>query len=178
MNNTLRTCYIGMGGNTGDRLANLRAALRQLTSLGTLVAVSPLYETPPWGYEDQPWFYNAVCVLKTALPLEQLLHELKQIEARLGRRPGIRWGPRPVDLDILLYDSLVVATPHLEVPHPGLSQRGFVLRPLADLAPDLRHPTDGRTVAEMLRDLEAAGEASSYRLVSTDWAADLARPAH
>ncbi|MER3406032.1 MAG: 2-amino-4-hydroxy-6-hydroxymethyldihydropteridine diphosphokinase, partial [Chloroflexota bacterium] len=160
MNNTLRTCYIGMGGNTGDRLANLRAALRQLSGLGTLVAVSPLYETPPWGYADQPWFYNAVCVLKTALPLEQLLHELKQIEARLGRRPGIRWGPRPVDLDILLCDSLVVATPNLEVPHPGLSQRGFVLRPLADLAPDLRHPTDGRTVTEMLRDLEATGEAS------------------
>ncbi len=177
MHQTPHTCYIGMGGNIGDRLANLRAALRQLADLGTLVAVSPLYETPPWGYEDQPWFYNAVCALKTALPLERLLHELKQIEIRLGRRPGIRWGPRPVDLDILLCDNLVVVRPGLEVPHPGLPQRVFVLRPLADLAPDLRHPTDGRTVTEMLRDLEAAGAAGGYRLVSTDWASDLAQPA-
>jgi 2-amino-4-hydroxy-6-hydroxymethyldihydropteridine diphosphokinase len=174
MSQALHICYIALGGNVGDRLANLRAALLQLRRLGNVVAVSPLYETPPWGYLDQPWFYNAVCALETALPLERLLHELKQIEARLGRRPGIRWGPRPVDLDILLCDGLVVTKPGLQVPHPGLPQRDFVLRPLADLAPDLCHPVDGRTVAEMLRDLEAGGTAGGCRLVSVDWAADIA----
>jgi 2-amino-4-hydroxy-6-hydroxymethyldihydropteridine diphosphokinase len=165
-----RTCYIGMGSNLGDRLATLRTALQELARLGRIVAMSSLYETAPWGYTDQPWFYNAVCALETTFPLERLLAELKGIEIRLGRTPSVRWGPRSIDLDILLCNSLVVDLPDLHVPHPELPRRGFVLRPLADLAPDLQHPQDGRTMAELLHDLEAAGEAGEMRLICRAWA--------
>ncbi|MCS7003421.1 MAG: 2-amino-4-hydroxy-6-hydroxymethyldihydropteridine diphosphokinase [Dehalococcoidia bacterium] len=146
----MATVYLGLGGNLGDRVANLRAALRALTAGGVAItAVSPFYETDPVGYADQPPFVNAVAVGDTTLSPDALLTLAKAIERDLGRQPSFRNAPRPVDIDILLYDDLTRDDPALTLPHPRLAERAFVLAPLADLAPDLRLP-DGHTVAAQL----------------------------
>jgi 2-amino-4-hydroxy-6-hydroxymethyldihydropteridine diphosphokinase len=170
MNTTTRSpsaVYIGMGANMGDRLANLRAALRLMAGSTTVEAVSSLYETPPFGVTDQPSFYNAVCRITTDLDPHALLRRLKQIEHDIGRRPGQRWGPRPIDLDILLYGDTVVDTPDLTIPHIGIPERAFVLVPLAELAADLRHPTLGKTVAELL---DAVDQTGVTQIAGSDWA--------
>jgi len=143
------TVFLALGSNLGDRLANLEAATHSLQPALHILARSPVYETAPWGYTDQPDFLNQVIKAKTTLPPEQLLTILKSIEATLGRTPTIRYGPRTIDLDILLYDELVMETPQLTIPHPRLAERAFVLYPLADLAPDLRHPVSGSTVRQL-----------------------------
>ena len=149
--------YLGLGGNIGDRLENLRSGLRRLAPEVRLVAVSALYESAPLGVTDQAPFLNAACAAETELSPEPLLQLLKRIERDAGRTAGPRWGPRPLDLDILLYDATQLDTPELQIPHPRLHVREFVLRPLADLAPDLAVPGDGRSVAELLRVVERQG---------------------
>jgi 2-amino-4-hydroxy-6-hydroxymethyldihydropteridine diphosphokinase len=129
--------FLAIGTNLGDRLANLRAALRPLPPDVELVAVSRVYETPPWGYADQPAFLNMAVHARTRLSPESLLSKLKQAEVQIGREPGFRWGPRLIDLDILFYDDLVLDTP----------------RP--DIAPELVHPVLGKTVCELLLDVDA-----------------------
>lgn len=143
------TVYLSLGSNLGDREAHIRTALEQLGPR----RVSPLYETEPADYLDQPHFLNLVAELETALMPRQLLGHVQLIEREMGRRKGIPKGPRIIDIDVLLYGALVIRTPRLQVPHPRLHERRFVLAPLADLAPDLRHPVTQLTVREMLAGL-------------------------
>jgi 2-amino-4-hydroxy-6-hydroxymethyldihydropteridine diphosphokinase len=142
--------YLALGTNLGDRLANLQAAQGRLSPQVQATAASPVYETAPWGYADQPAFLNMALKAETGLPPQELLRYLKAIEAELGRRPTFRYGPRVIDLDILFYADLVLNIPELTLPHPRLPERAFVLAPLADLAPELRHPVLGLTVRELL----------------------------
>lgn len=155
--------FLGLGGNLGDRAANLREARRRLVQGGVEIdRCSSLYETEPWGVADQPRFLNAVCRGHTEVDPEALLRLAKRIEAEMGRVPTVRYGPRPIDIDILLYDQRTLATGELTIPHPRLRERAFVLVPLAEIAPDLRLPGDGRTARELLA---ALGEAGSVRRV-------------
>jgi len=159
----MAVAYIGLGANLGDREGNVRAALRAMEARGLRVAaVSPLYETEPWGVLDQPRFINAACAVETNLDPCALLDALKAIEQELGRETTMRYGPRPIDLDILLYDDLIVNTLRLTIPHPGLIGRATALVPLADIAPALRHPLSGRTIAEHLADLGAVEGLAPY----------------
>ena len=151
------TVYIALGTNMGQRAANLRAALSSLSPQVKVRRVSPVYETEPWGYQDQPAFFNQVVEAETRLSPQELLDLLKGIETRLGRQPTFPNGPRLIDLDLLLYDDLVFQAENLEVPHPGLATRAFVLVPLADLAPDLTHPALGKPVSDLLAQVDRAG---------------------
>lgn len=152
------TVYLGLGANVGNRLANLRMALARLQTLARLEDVSSLYETQPQGVTGQPLFFNAVCRASTGLEPQALLRFLKNLEWEIGRRPGGQmWGPRPIDLDILLYDDRVVDAAELKVPHPRLAERAFVLVPLCELAPELRHPLLGKTMKELLASVGKKG---------------------
>lgn len=160
--------FLGLGSNVGRRDANLRRALDRLAPHARVLAVSPLYETEPWGVAPQPPFLNAVALVEPRLPPRPLLGALKDIEAALGRKPGPVGAPRPIDLDILYYDRLVLEEPGLVIPHPRLHLRAFVLVPLADLAPDLVDPRQMRRVADLLAALPAA-ERAGVRLAQRDW---------
>ena len=151
------TVYIALGTNLGDRSDNLRAAIASMPPEVAVLAESRVYETPPWGYEDQPAFLNMVVKAETDLEPEALLKYLKQLETELGREQNFRWGPRLIDLDILFYDDLVVNTLPLAIPHPRLHERSFVLVPLADLAADFTHPVLGKTVRQLLAEVDATG---------------------
>jgi 2-amino-4-hydroxy-6-hydroxymethyldihydropteridine diphosphokinase len=141
--------YLALGSNLGDRLENLRQAVVSLSPQMEVKAKSHIYETPPWGYEDQPKFYNQVIKADTYLQPEPLLRHLKRLEVALGRQPNFRNGPRLIDLDLLFYNQLVLETPVLTVPHPHLHERGFVLLPLMDIAPEFVHPVLKKNVREM-----------------------------
>lgn len=150
------TVYLGLGTNLGDRQANLEAACKALETRLQVLAKSSVYETPPWGYLDQPKFLNMALKAQTDLSPVELLKLLKELETSLGRRPGERYGPRVIDIDILFYGSLILRQAGLDVPHPRLAERAFVLVPLAEIAPDLRHPVSGLTVQEMLDQIDAS----------------------
>ncbi len=141
--------FLGIGGNLGDRRATMRSAVELIRDVINDVRVSSLYETAAWGVTDQPSFLNAVVRGQTELPPLDLLDAMQSIENQLGRVRTQHWGPRAIDIDILLYGSDVIDEPRLTVPHPYMSQRGFVLRPLADLAAGLTLP-DGSLVGELL----------------------------
>ena len=158
------TVFLGLGTNQGDRLANLRAVHAVFLPVRAAPApsvrflqASPIYETEPWGYLDQPAFLNQALKAETDLPPLDLLAYLKDLEAQLGRRPNFRYGPRLIDIDILIYDDLVLSLPGLEIPHPRLAERAFVLVPLADLAPDLCYPGNGHTMRELMEHTRRAG---------------------
>ncbi len=156
--------YIALGTNLGDRPANLRAAVAALPPDVQVTAASPIYQTPPWGYTDQPDFLNQVVRGETVLPPNKLLAYLKEIETNVGRTPTFRYGPRVVDLDILFYDDLTLEQPDLTIPHPRLHDRAFVLIPLADLAPGLRHPISKATISELLTSADTSGVEVFQRL--------------
>jgi 2-amino-4-hydroxy-6-hydroxymethyldihydropteridine diphosphokinase len=159
----LTEAFVGLGSNVGDRLSYLRRAVVALRELGD-VRVSSVYETEPVG-PPQDLFLNAVAVVDTVLRPQELLDELKRIESSLGRIPRERWGPREIDLDLLLYGDQSVDEPLLTVPHPELTKRAFVLVPLSEIAPDARLP-DGQILAAFLQDLDV----TSVRLVADgDW---------
>ncbi len=149
--------FIGLGSNLGDREANLRQALEHLalTPETTVVRASSLYDTEPVGALDQPHFLNAVAQLETQLAPRQLLWNLMLIERRLGRVRTQRWGPRTLDLDLLLYEDAVIDEDDLQVPHPELPKRSFVLVPLVELDPMLLHPATGETMLALLQRLGA-----------------------
>ncbi|HMC59389.1 MAG TPA: 2-amino-4-hydroxy-6-hydroxymethyldihydropteridine diphosphokinase [Candidatus Solibacter sp.] len=147
----MKTVYLSLGSNIGDREANLRAAIERLAAPRLRVLrVSPIYETEPVDYTDQRWFLNLAVEAETALFPMQLLARTGKIERALGRVRTVLNGPRTIDIDILLYGNAVVHCATLEIPHPRMAQRRFVLAPLADLAPDLRHPVTHLTVRQML----------------------------
>ena len=146
--------YIALGSNLGNRLSNLKNAISNFTPQMDVKKKSPVYETPPWGYADQPAFLNQVVMVETYLEPEDLLGHLKRLETVLGREPSFQNGPRLIDLDILFYDDLIVDSPPLVIPHPRLHQRAFVLVPLNDIAPDLVHPLYAKSISEMLLDID------------------------
>ena len=158
----MKLVYLSLGSNIGDREANLRAAIDRLPPAGLRVArVSPVYETEPVGYRDQRWFLNLVVEAETGLAPMQMLARIGKIERALGRVHTVAKGPRTIDIDILLYGDAVVRSATLEIPHPRMAERRFVLAPLADLEPGLRHPVTHRTVREMLE----AAPAQTVRLI-------------
>ena len=142
--------YLALGANLGDRQANIALALRMLEPLVRVEAVSSLWESPPQGPADQPPYYNAACRVITGLRPLPLLRHVKRVEHAIGRRAGERWGPRPIDIDIALYDDLVLSDADLTIPHPMLSQRAFVLRPILDIDPDAVDPASGERLADVL----------------------------
>jgi 2-amino-4-hydroxy-6-hydroxymethyldihydropteridine diphosphokinase len=145
------TLYLALGSNIGDREKNLREAIRLIGESGIRIAnLSSIYETEPVDYLDQPWFLNAVLEAQTDLPATQLLGTLRNIESQMGSKKAFAKGPRLIDLDILLYGNDTIATPHLQIPHPRMLLRNFVLAPLAEIAPALRHPSWPATAAELL----------------------------
>ncbi len=152
--------YIALGSNLGDRAETLSAAIDHVGRLGRVAARSSVYETEPVGHRDQPAFLNAVLVLETNLEPLPLLHALLAIERELGRdrSKGVRNGPRILDLDLLLVGDTIVAGEDLMLPHPALANRRFVLAPLAEIVPNLRHPQSDRTMAELLAQLPDEGE--------------------
>ena len=164
--------YLALGSNLGDRLANLRRAVAGLAPEVQVLARSPVYETPAWGFEQQPAFLNMAVRAGTALGPDALLEHIKRLEAALGRTPTFHWGPRLIDIDILLYGDQAFESPALTIPHPRLHERAFVLVPLADLAPQLVHPRLHRTIADLL----AAVDASGIRRWNEGDAAETPRP--
>jgi 2-amino-4-hydroxy-6-hydroxymethyldihydropteridine diphosphokinase len=155
----LKTAYLSIGSNLGDREANLRAALERLRP----VRVSPIYETEPADLPGQPWFLNLVAEIHTDLFPRQLLAHTQRIERELGRIRTVPKGPRTIDIDILLHGNSIVRTKELEIPHPRMAERRFVLQPLADLAPDVRDPVSRRTIREMLAGLPVTLEVRSWK---------------
>lgn len=145
----MSTACLLLGTNMGDRLSQLNSARNGLQAAGTILKASGLYRTQPWGIGDQPEFYNQAILLKTALSPEDLLDFLKTSEKQLGREPGIPWGPRLIDMDILFMDDLVIRSEQLSVPHPRVSERMFALVPLAEIAPDWIDPVTGLTIAQL-----------------------------
>jgi 2-amino-4-hydroxy-6-hydroxymethyldihydropteridine diphosphokinase len=151
------TVYLALGSNLGDRLTNLKQAIAALPPQMEVQAKSSVYETPPWGYEDQPKFLNQVIKVETYLDPGPLLKHLKRLEVTLGRQESFPNGPRQIDMDILFYDDLVLNSPSLVIPHPRLHERGFVLLPLMDISPDLVHPVNQKSVREMLAKCDVVG---------------------
>jgi 2-amino-4-hydroxy-6-hydroxymethyldihydropteridine diphosphokinase len=146
--------YISIGSNLGKTEENCKRAINLLIIKGlTILKQSSMIETEPWGVEDQPLFINMAVSVETDLPPEKLLNLLKEIETGLGRTETFRWGPRIIDLDILFYDDLVMEEPDLSIPHRYIKDRDFVLRPLAEIAPDLVHPVLKKSIQELLDEL-------------------------
>lgn len=159
------TVYLSLGSNLGDKIANLRAAVAALMDLGVhLTRVSSLYETEPVDYLNQDWFLNCVVEGRTAVEPLELLHRLRNLEAKMGSKKEFAKGPRLIDLDILVYGTGTIDTPELQIPHPRMLQRRFVLAPLAEIAPNLRHSTWPTTAVELLA---GTGDKSQINLSTT-----------
>jgi len=161
----MTTAYLSLGSNLGDRIANLQSCIARLGSIGHVKKISSFYETEPLELRDQPWFVNCVVELLTELRPEELLAAIELIEAELGRTRRVAKGPRTIDIDILLFNSLVSEREELKIPHPSMHKRRFVLEPLAEIAPDVHHPLLARTARELLQDPDL--EEGSVRRLAT-----------
>jgi 2-amino-4-hydroxy-6-hydroxymethyldihydropteridine diphosphokinase len=150
MSTKIYTVTLALGSNIGDRKAALKAAIQGLAPYANVIKQSPIYETAAAYVTDQPPFLNMVVLAETKLEPLPLLQALKRLETELGRAPTFRYGPRLLDIDIVFYGDEILTLPELTLPHPRLAEREFVLRPLADITPDWKHPSNGQTVAEML----------------------------
>ena len=161
---------MGLGSNLGDRLGNLVRALEELTATRELKILdcSAAYETEPWGLTDQPKFLNCAVKAATTLTPEQLLELAKEIEQVMGRTAGVRYGPRPIDIDILLYGDLVInlQVPDLQVPHPRMAERAFVLVPLAEIAGGVLHPTGNALIADMASKVDGSNEVNFWEQIA------------
>ena len=142
--------YLSLGSNLGDRAGNLRAAVEKLSGFGKIVAVSSFYETEPVELTNQPWFVNCAVALETEQVPEAFLGELLALEQSMGRRRTQKKGPRTIDIDILLFGDAIIETAGLSIPHPAMHQRRFVLVPMAEIAPEQRHPILKRSMRELL----------------------------
>jgi 2-amino-4-hydroxy-6-hydroxymethyldihydropteridine diphosphokinase len=159
--------YLALGTNVGNREENLREAERRLRQLGiTIKRASSVYETAPVDYLDQAWFLNSVLEAETNLPPHELLRRMREIESAMGSKKPFAKGPRLIDLDILLYGDETIATPDLQVPHPRMLERLFVLVPLAEIAPTYCHPSWHNTVAELLQETPDRSEVRKHQLKS------------
>ncbi len=156
--------FIGIGSNVGDKKWNIRRALDLMAGCGRikLLGVAPLYKSEPVGYRDQDWFLNTAAEVETDLPPRELLEALLRIEGEMGRRRTVRWGPRVIDLDILLYGDAAVNDPDLVIPHPRLEERAFVVVPLADLYPDMALP-GGSKASDLAAVLSKTQHVERYR---------------
>ena len=159
----LATVYLGLGANLGNRQNNLKRALELLRAQVRIEQVSSFYETEPVGYREQPRFLNAVCRVSTSLSPEELLALIKEIEAKLGRVPSFPNAPRLIDIDILFYNDQVINLPQLTIPHPRLEERGFVLVPLADIAPELVHPVSHQKIKDLVARAEGQGGVKKWK---------------
>jgi 2-amino-4-hydroxy-6-hydroxymethyldihydropteridine diphosphokinase len=149
--------YLSLGSNVGDRGTNLHQCIRWLARLGDIAKVSSFYETEPMELREQPWFLNCVVELQTDLSARELLLRIQEIEAELGRNREIHKGPRTIDIDILLFDSDTIGDRDLQIPHPAMHERRFVLAPLAEISAQVKHPVLGTTAGELLQRLDASG---------------------
>jgi 2-amino-4-hydroxy-6-hydroxymethyldihydropteridine diphosphokinase len=149
------TAYLSLGSNLGDRAVNLRTAIAQLDAAGRLLTVSSFYETQPVDLPNQPWFLNCVAAIDTEKTPPELLQLVLQVEAEMGRLRMQKKGPRNIDIDIVLFGYRGVDEPGLKIPHPAMHQRRFVLEPLVEIAPEVRHPALGKTARELLAELGA-----------------------
>jgi len=146
--------YIGIGSNLGNREENCLRSIALLEKRGiTVRKKSSMYETEPWGVKDQPRFMNMAIEIETKLEPKILLRVLKEVEKEMGRERSLRWGPRIIDLDILLFDELIVKEDDLEIPHPLMHERDFVLRPLCEIAPDKIHPLLKVRICDLMQGL-------------------------
>lgn len=158
--------YVALGSNLGNRRANLVMALRMFEPLARVEAVSALYESPPQAPAPPPPYLNAACRIVTGLTPDALLRHLKRIEHQIGRRDTKRWAPRPIDLDIAIYDDQVLDEPELTVPHPRMTDRAFVLRPLLDLDAELTHPSSGERLADLIT---RVGSVNLIEVAASGW---------
>lgn len=149
--------YLALGTNLGDRSSNLARARDELKPFVEILQESSVYETPPWGVTDQPTFLNQVLKATSELAPLELLKTVKKIESSMGRVPTIRFGPRLIDIDILLYGDTVLGTPKLVIPHPRMVERAFVLVPLCEISPDLKSPLTGSPYASLLEGMDTTG---------------------
>ncbi len=161
----MKRVYLSLGSNVGDRIERLQNALQALAEDGIQVRrVSSFYKTEPVDFQPQAWFANCVAETETDLMPMQLLRACQRVERALGRRRGVAKGPRPIDIDILLYENIVVRSHELNIPHPRMEERRFVLIPLGELAPSLHHPVSQRTVQEMLHETQDMSQVTRMRL--------------
>jgi len=145
--------YLSLGSNVGDRDRNLRKAIRALAGAGQVKAVSSFYETEPVDFVDQAWFLNCAVAMESVMSPERMMAELLRVERKMGRERIHRKGPRTLDIDILMFGERIVDSPDLKIPHPAMHRRRFVLAPLAEIAPEARHPVMKKTVRELLAEL-------------------------
>lgn len=170
---TRRPIYLSIGTNLGERIQNLSAALSGLKSFMVIEKVSAVYETAPWGpVQDQPAFYNICTSGLTELDPLQFLDHCKELEAQIGRLDGLRWGPRLIDIDLLFYGDIELVTQRLIIPHKEVSGRAFVLVPLAEIAPELRHPTLNKSILVLKDELPKAEIATVVKLATLEFCDD------